>query len=81
MVLAENVERPVNNESQQLLTGRDPLCARILARDFGADVNVANHRAALPRAIEPERYHVGRSMVPEVATIELGHCGSPDERY
>jgi hypothetical protein len=80
MIVAENVKCSVNYKTQQLLSGRNALCLSVFPRDLGADVDVSHYGATSPDTAKPKRNYVGRTVVPEVAMVQLRHCGSPNER-
>src|SRR3954463_4605687 len=79
MVVSQHVQCPMHHQSQQLLSGWDSAALCVLARHLRADVDVAEHRAALSNAVEPKRDDVGWAFVPEIAPIEPVNGGAPDE--
>jgi hypothetical protein len=80
MIVAKHVKRSVDYEAQELLPGRYPLGLGVFPGDLGADINVTNYGATSSDTAEAEGDHVCRTMVPEVAMVQLRHCGSPNER-
>ena len=80
MIVAKNVKRAVDYKAQQLLSSRYALGLGIFPCDLGADIDVPNYGAASTNPAEAERYHVGRTMVPEVAMVQMRHRGPPHER-
>jgi hypothetical protein len=58
-------------ETQQLLSGRYVLPARVLPGNLGANIDITHDGAALPDAAESERNHVGRPVVAEITMVEL----------
>src|SRR3954468_21786943 len=79
VVVSQHVQCPMHHQSQQLLSGRDSAALCVLARHLRADVDVAEHCAAFADALEAERDDVGWAFVPEIAPIEPGNGGAPDE--
>src|SRR3954469_4087013 len=55
VVVSQHVQCPMHDQSQQLLSRWDSAVLCVLARDFRADVDVAEHGTALSNALEPER--------------------------
>jgi hypothetical protein len=80
MIVTKNVKRAMDYKAQQLLSSRYALGFGIFPCDLGADIDVPNYCAASPNPAEAERYHVGRTVVPEVATVQMRYRGAPDER-
>jgi hypothetical protein len=80
MIVAKNVKRAVDYKPQQLLSSRYALGFGIFPCDLGADIDVPNYGAAPANPAEAERYHVGRTVVPEVAMVQMRYRGPPDER-
>src|SRR4051794_21541858 len=78
MVVSEHVQCPVNHEPQQLLTGGNTLAPGIRAGDFGTNVDVTDHGAALSDSRESEGDDIRRSVVAEVAPIEARDGGASD---
>jgi len=80
MIVAKNVERSVDYQSQQLLASRYAPGFGVFPCDFGADVDVSYYSTPFPDPAESEGNHVGWTVVPEVAMVKLRHCRSPNER-
>jgi hypothetical protein len=80
MIVAKNVERPMDYKSQQLLASRYAQGFGVFPCDFDADVDVSYNGTPSPDPAESERNHVGWTVVPEVTMVKLRHCCSPNER-
>jgi hypothetical protein len=71
VIVTKNVKRAVDYEAQQLLSSRYVLSVGVFPRNLSANVDIPHYGAAFPNPAESERNHVGRSMVPEVAMVQL----------
>ncbi|GAC1413860.1 MAG: hypothetical protein NVSMB53_11720 [Gemmatimonadaceae bacterium] len=78
MIVTKHVKGAVYDQSKQLLSCRNALPPGVIPGDLSADVDVPNYRASLSDAGEAKGYHISGAMMPEVAIVQLRHCGSPD---
>src|SRR4051794_25509605 len=79
MIVAEHVKSAVHYQSQQFLSRADSLSLCVVPSDLRANIHVADHRSPASDPPESERYHVGCSMVAEVAAIKTRDCRAADE--
>src|SRR4051812_6354138 len=79
MVAPEHVQCSVDYQPQQLFSGGNALSLRVLAGDFGANVNIADHGATFADSRESEGDNIGRPLVTEVASIEPRYSGASHE--
>jgi hypothetical protein len=71
MIATQYVECAVDHETEDLLPCGNSLLAGIFPRNLGADINVPDNRAALPRTAEAERNHVRGTIVTKEAPVQL----------
>lgn len=72
MIMSEDVQRAVNDETRQLLSDATRKPSGVVASHVRSDVDVANYglTVAVPRTAKPERDDVRGSGVTEVALVE-----------
>jgi hypothetical protein len=80
MIMPKDMQSAVHHQSQYLFTNGDALPHRVVASDFRTNVNVSDHGTTFSASPKAERDHVGRTVVAEVAAIELRHRRPPYER-
>ncbi len=78
--MPEDVQCAVHSETRDLLANADPVLTRLLARDVGRDVNVADDRDPGIGAGQPEGDHVGRALPAQVLPVQCRHRAARQER-
>src|SRR5687767_4117571 len=71
MVVPEDVQSAVHHQSQHFLTNGYLLSLRVVASDLRANVDVSDHCTTLSGPFKAKRDHVSRTMMAEVAAIQL----------
>ena len=79
MVVAKDVQSTVDYEAQQFLARGDALRPSIRTSDIRADVNIADHSAALSSAGETKRNDIGWTAMLQILLIHFRDRAATDE--
>src|SRR5687767_9081400 len=79
MVVAERMEKTVNDETCELFANMSPMTERVRPGDLRSDVDVRDHGTVACRFAEAEGNHVGRPTVAQVLPIERSHRAHAEE--
>src|SRR5436190_24170773 len=71
MIVSEDVEHSVDDEPQRFFFHADTLSLRICPGNIRTNVDVSDDRRASCGVFQRERYHVGRSALPQILSVEF----------
>lgn len=78
--MPEDVQRAMHYETRQLFPHRDAIASRILSRDVGADVDVADCRRASPFSSHSKGNDVSSALMLQVFAVQFADRRATNER-